>query len=152
MPWGQGVDSKVYFERLDDPDRIEGIARLLLRRGRLTPHVLILCPDAGFMAKLDERLWTIHPESFLAHGVAAASAEENAQHPILLAMQVCRDNQPEVLINGTCEVPPELDGFASIVDFVDTWSEPLLQASRERFRSYRQMGMDPQYLAPAGNK
>jgi len=141
------MDSKVYFERLDEADRIEGIARLLLRRGRLTPHVLILCPDAGFMAKLDERLWTIHPESFLAHGVAAENAEENAQHPILLSMQVCRDNQPEVLINGSCEVPPELDGFASIVDFVDAWSEPLLQASRERFRSYRQMDMNPQYLA-----
>jgi len=49
---------------------VEGIARLLLRRGRLTPHVLVLCPDAGFMQMLDERLWTIHPESFLAHGVA----------------------------------------------------------------------------------
>jgi len=146
------VDSKVYFEHLDQPDRIEGIARLLLRRGRLTPHVLILCPDAGFMAKLDERLWTIDAESFLAHGVAGDVLSDNEQHPILLAMQVCRDNHPEVLINGTCEVPPELDGFASIVDFVDAWSEPLMQASRERFRSYRQMDFDPKYLAPAGEK
>jgi len=146
------VDSKVYFERLDDQDRIEGIARLLLRRGRLTPHVLILCPDPGFMAKLDERLWTIHPESFLAHGVAGSDTEENAQHPILLALEVCRDNQPDVLINGTCEVPPDLEGFANIVDFVDAWSEPLMQASRERFRSYRQLDMNPQYLPSAGKK
>jgi len=146
------VDSKVYFEHLAEPDRIEGIARLLLRRGRLTPHVMILCPDAGFMAKLDERLWTIDAGSFLAHGVAGDDANENSQHPILLSMQVCRDNHAEVLFNGTCEVPPELDGFASIVDFVDAWSEPLMQASRERFRSYRQMDFDPQYLAPAGKK
>ena len=146
------MDSKVYFERLDDQDRIEGIARLLLRRGRLTPHVLILCPDPGFMAKLDERLWTIHPESFLAHGVAGSDTEENAQHPILLALEVCRDNQPDVLINGTCEVPPDLEGFANIVDFVDAWSEPLMQASRERFRSYRQLDMNPQYLPSAGKK
>jgi len=146
------VGGKVYFERLDNPDRIEGIARLLLRRGRLTPHALILCPDPGFMAKLDERLWTIHPESFLAHGVAVEDAEENAQHPILLALKVCRDNQSEVLINGTCEVPPDLEGFANIVDFVDAWSEPLMQASRERFRSYRQLGMNPQYLAPSAKK
>jgi len=144
------VGNKVYFERLDGPDRIEGIARLLLRRGRLTPHVLILCPDPGFMAKLDERLWTIHPESFLAHGVAGSDTEENAQHPILLALEVCRDNQPDVLINGTCEVPPDLEGFANIVDFVDAWSEPLMQASRERFRSYRQLDMNPQYLSSAG--
>ena len=146
------MDSKVYFEHLDEPDRIEGIARLLLRRGRLTPHVAILCPDAGFMAKLDERLWTIHPESFLAHGLAGADAAENAQHPILLALEVCRDNQPAVLINGTCEVPPDLEGFANIVDFVDAWNAGLLQASRERFRSYRQMDLNPQYLARTGHK
>ena len=142
------MDSRVYFEHLDEPDRIEGIARLLLRRGRLTPHVLVLCPDAGFMAKLDERLWTIHPESFLAHGVAGEDAAQNAEHPILLALDICRDNSPEVLMNGTCEVPPELDGFSNIVDFVDAWHAQLLQASRERFRSYRQMDLNPQYLAP----
>ncbi|MDQ6958017.1 MAG: DNA polymerase III subunit chi [Mariprofundaceae bacterium] len=139
-------DTRVYFERLDEPDRVEGIARLMLRRGRLTPHVLILCPDPGFMAKLDERLWTVHPESFLAHGVDGGDKVENAEHPILLALDVCRDNQPEVLINGTCEIPPDLTGFSSVVDFVDAWSEPLLHASRERFRSYRQLGMNPQYL------
>ena len=140
------MDTKVWFERLDDPDRVEGIARLMLRRGRLTPHTLILCPDPGFMAKLDERLWTVHPESFLAHGVAGKSGEENAEHPILLALDVCRDNQSEVLINGTCEIPQDLTGFSSVMDFVDAWSEPLMHASRERFRSYRQLGMNPQYL------
>ena len=140
------MDVHVHFERLDNPDRIEGIARLLLRRGRLTPHVLVLCPDAGFMAKLDERLWTIHPESFLAHAVAVDDAPDNAEQPILLALDVRRDNAPSVLVNGTCEVPPNPEGFEHIVDFVDAWNEPLLQASRERFRSYRQMGLNPQYL------
>ncbi len=143
------METRVYFERLDNPDRIEGIAKLLYRRNRLQPHALILCPDAAFAAKLDERLWTIHPESFLAHGIATDDAAENAQQPILLSLDVRRDNQAAVLINGTCEIPADVEGFETIVDFVDAWSEPLLQASRERFRSYRQMDMDPQYLAAA---
>ena len=78
------VETHVHFEHLDKPDRVEGISRLLLRRGRLTPHVLILCPDDGFVAQLNERLWTIHPESFLAHGVASPDQMANARHPILL--------------------------------------------------------------------
>jgi len=143
------METIVYFEHLDNPDRIEGIAKLLYRRNRLQPHALILCPDAAFAAKLDERLWTIHPESFLAHAIAAEDTAENAQQPILLSLDVRRDNQPTVLINGTCEIPAVLEGFEKIVDFVDAWSEPLLQASRERFRSYRQMDMNPQYLATA---
>jgi len=136
----------VHFELLDQPDRVEGIAKLLLRRGRLTPHALILCPDAGFAAQLDERLWTIHPESFLAHGIAQADAAKNSQHPMLLSTITLRDNQPEILINGGLEVPPDVSGFSHIVDFVDGWDEALKQAARERFRTYRQMGMEPTYL------
>ncbi len=137
---------QVHFELLERPDRVEGIARLLLRRGRLTPHALILCPDAGFAAQLDERLWTIHPESFLAHGVAEADESKNTDHPILLSTVILRDNQPEILINGGMEIPPDVSGFSHIVDFVDGWDETLKQAARERFRTYRQMGLEPAYL------
>ncbi len=140
------ADPQVHFELLERPDRVEGIARLLLRRGRLNPHVLVLCPDAGFMAQLDERLWTIHPESFLAHAVAGDDADANARQPILLATEVRHDNRPAVLINGGLEVPPDMEGFEHVVDFVDGWDERLKQMARERFRSYRQMGLEPTYL------
>lgn len=139
-------ETKVHFELLDAPDRVEGIARLLLRRNRMTPHVLVLCPDDAFMAQLDERLWTIHPESFLAHGVVSADAKQNAMQPILLAREVSRDNDAQVLINGGLEVPHDISGFAHIVDFVDGWDENLKQAARERFRTYRQLGLEPKYL------
>lgn len=140
------MDTKVFFERLDEPDRVEGIARLLLRRGKLEPHVLVLCPDTEFMHRLDQRLWTIHPESFLAHGVAEDDMDVNSEHPILLSLDINRDNDPEAIINGTCEVPTDVSGFSTVVDFVDAWSGPLLTASRERFRTYRQLDMNPQYL------
>lgn len=141
-----GQETKVHFELLEQQDRVEGIARLLLRRGRLKPHALVLCPDPAFMAALDERLWTIHPESFLAHAVAGNDAAVNAMQPILLAMEINRDNAPDVLINGGLEVPPDLTGFSHIVDFVDGWDDGLKQAARERWRTYQQLEMNPQYL------
>jgi len=140
------AETRVHFELLEQQDRVEGIARLLLRRGRLTPHALVLCPDPAFMAALDERLWTIHPESFLAHAVAGNDAEVNAMQPILLAMEINRDNNPEVLVNGSLEVPTDLSGFSHIVDFVDGWDEGLKQAARERWRTYQQLEMEPTYL------
>ena len=140
------MEVKVHFELLDRPDRVEGICKLLLRRARLTPHVLILCPDDGFAAQLDERLWTIHPESFLAHAIATKDMQTNSQQPILLSTSINRDNQPAVLVNGGLEIPPDVSGFAHIVDFVDGWDERLKQAARERFRTYRQMGLEPTYL------
>jgi len=146
----ENIEMKVHFELLDRADRVEGICNLLLRRARLTPHLLILCPDDSFAAQLNERLWTIHPESFLAHGVAGEDAKENSQQPILLATSIVRDNQAQVLVNGGLEVPPDVSGFSHIVDFVDGWDEQLKQAARERFRTYRQMGLEPTYLGKRG--
>ena len=139
-------DTQVHFELLEKPDRVEGIARLLLRRNRLQPSVLVLCPDAGFAAQLDERLWTVHPESFLAHAVAGDEAKANAAQPILLATELLRDNGSQVLINGGLEVPTDISGFVHVVDFVDAWDDGLKQAARDRFRTYKQMGMNPSYL------
>jgi len=140
------TDMQVHFERLEQPDRVEGIARLLLRRNRLTPSVLVLCPDDGFAAQLNDRLWTIQATSFLAHAIAGDNMDENAKQPILLATHICQDNGAKVLINGTLEVPPELSAFAHVVDFVDAWDERLTQAARERFKTYRQLSLEPSYL------
>ncbi|MBL4760514.1 MAG: DNA polymerase III subunit chi [Mariprofundaceae bacterium] len=140
-------DTQVHFQLLEKPDRVEGIASLLLRRNRLTPAVLVLCPDDGFAAQLDERLWTIQAESFLAHAVAGDDVEMNAKQPILLATSICRDNQAAVLINGGLEVPTDLSGFSHIVDFVDGWDEHLKQAARGRWRTYQQLSLEPTYIA-----
>ena len=139
-------DVQVHFELLEQPDRVEGIARLLFRRNRLTPSVLVLCPDDGFAAQLNDRLWTIHPTSYLAHDIAGDDAQVNARQPILLSTSICRDHAPVVLINGTLEVPPDLSEFSHIVDFVDGWDERLKQVARERFMTYRQLALEPTYL------
>jgi len=141
---------KVYFQHLDAPDRVDGIARLLLRRGRLQPHVLIFCPDEEFLRRLDDKLWTVHPESFLAHAPASGDPAKDARQPILLATEIVRTNRPEVLVNGAEELPPDLSGFSVVVDFVDAWDEALLRASRARYRAYRAVGASLQYLRASG--
>jgi len=50
------------------------------------------------------------------------------------------------LINGGLEVPPDISGFSHIMDFVDGWDDALRQAARERFRTYQQMGLGPEFL------
>jgi len=143
------METKVHFELLEHADRIKGIANLLLRRNRLTPHVLVLCPDDDFMQQLDETLWTIHFEAFLPHAIATDDTDNNAKQPILLATNINRDNQATVLINGGLEIPPELQDFSHIVDFVDAWDDDLKQASRERFKTYRQLSFSPSYISPS---
>lgn len=140
------MEPKVHFELLDQEDRVKGIANLLLRRDRLTPHVLVICPDEDFMKQLDDILWTTHSDSFLPHAIAGDDTASNAKQPILIATTMNRDNQAPVLINGGLEIPTELSDFSHIVDFVDGWDDDLKQASRERFKTYRQLGFDPTYI------
>ena len=140
--------TRVIFYRLNAPDRVEGIARLLLRRGRLTPRVAIYAPDEETLTRLDTRLWTVHPESFLAHGIARADDPDwNARQPILLVRDPALANDVPVLIHAGLEIPPLADRFETVVDFVDAWDEQLLAASRERFRAYRLLGLSPSYHA-----
>jgi DNA polymerase-3 subunit chi len=141
------MTAAVHFQPLAQKDRIAGIAHLLQRRQKVTPKVLVLCPDALFVRHLSFQLWTINPESFLAHGVVGeGNADDYAAQPILLSERLDVPHAATVLMNGGLEIPPRLDGFDHIVDFVDAWDESLKQAARERFRSYRQMGYDPKYL------
>ncbi|MDX8412524.1 MAG: DNA polymerase III subunit chi [Mariprofundales bacterium] len=143
------MTARVHFTHLAKPDRVEGISQLLLRRNRLTPSALIICPDDHTAQQLDARLWSIHPESFLAHAIAGAPNLPAADQPILIATEIVRDNQAKVLINAGLEVPPELNGFDHIVDFVDGWDNSLTQMARERWRTYVSLGLEPAYF---GNK
>ncbi len=137
---------QVHFTRLTRPDRVEGIAHLLLRRNRMEPAVLVICPDDPTAHRLDQRLWTIHPESFLAHALHGAPNMTAMEQPILIATEVVRDNDPKVLINAGLEIPPDLNGFEHIVDFVDAWDKTLVQTARARWRTYKSLGMEPKYL------
>ncbi len=142
------AETRVIFYRLEEPDRVEGIARLLLRRGRLTPRVAVHAPDEDTLARLDARLWTIHPESFLAHGIARADDPAwNAMQPILLVQDPALAGDASVLVNAGLEIPPRADRFEAVVDFVDAWDERLLAAARERFRAYRALGLAPTFQA-----
>ncbi len=146
MEAADSVTTRVHFTHLAQPDRVEGIASLLLRRNRLTPHALIICPDDHTARQMDTRLWTIHPESFLAHAIAGAPNLPAAEQPILIATEIVRDNQPAVLINAGLEVPPDISGFDHIVDFVDGWDANLTQMARERWRTYVSLGLGPAYI------
>lgn len=140
------MTAAVYFEHLQKKDRIDGIARLLLRRNRLTPKLMVLCPDVLFIQHLSFQLWTIEPESFLAHGIATEDGAVNAVQPILLTERLDYPHEATVLMNGGLGIPPVLDAFEHIVDFVDGWDENLKQAARDRFQAYRNMGYAPKYL------
>ncbi|MDX8377437.1 MAG: DNA polymerase III subunit chi [Mariprofundales bacterium] len=142
----------VYFKRLNQAERVNGVASLLNHRAKKNntaknvANSLVLCVDMAQMQHLDSLLWTISDDSFLAHGIITDNESENALQPILLTTRINNGNNAQVLINATLEVPTAMNGFSSIVDFVDEWDNQLLLAARARFRLYKHMGFNPRLI------
>lgn len=88
---------------------------------------------------LDDLLWTFKDHSFVPHARAPAAADDDS--PVLIGYD---ENPPamQMLINLGAVIPPFVDSFQRVAEVVDQ-HPPVLQASRERFRAYRERGVEP---------
>lgn len=105
------------------------LAETAYRRGH---SVFVWVPEEQLMA-FDVLLWTFSDHSFVPHGFA------DSDEPVLIgsALPIPRD----VLIPLTAE-PPPMTGFERILEAVGG-SPAEKEASRARFRYYRQQGLNP---------
>jgi len=86
---------------------------------------------------LDRLLWTFRDRSFLPHGLAGRVAPE--RNPILVGWTTAPDDEEDVLINLSREVPDFFSRFSRVAEPLD--NEPgVREAGRERFRFYRSRG------------
>ncbi|MDX9740127.1 MAG: DNA polymerase III subunit chi [Gammaproteobacteria bacterium] len=105
-------------------------------------RVFVLASDRTQATRLDELLWTFRDGSFVPHALndAEVNREEN---PVLIGT----DGQPvppaDVMINLTDAVPACCRQFERVVEIVAA-SEDSRRLGRERFRRYRELGLDPQ--------
>jgi len=87
---------------------------------------------------LDDLLWTFRQGSFVAHERLDASGVQ-VETPVLIGHQPAPQPGRNVLINLSAEIPPGLDRFERLVEFVDQ-DETLKQAGRRRYRFYTDQG------------
>lgn len=120
-----------------DPDaRLSFACRLTEKAWRMGHRVYLQCADQAQLKALDERLWSFKGEAFIPH----ASLAEDAEGAVTLGHG---DDAPQqhqdLLINLELKVPSFFQRFARVAELVV--QEPaLLQASRQRFRYYRNLG------------
>lgn len=111
-------------------------------------HQVCIAVDSSEDAlTLDKLLWTFRDRSFIPHAIHEASAP--ADEPVLIApgaLPAMRD----VLINLRIGVPPEHGEFARVVEALD--ADPVRRKQgRQRFRRYREAGLDPETHNLAAN-
>lgn len=89
--------------------------------------------------QLDEMLWTFRQGSFVPHEILAG---QEPRAPVRIGTPGQPQESGELLINLTGEVPAFAEQFTRIAEIVDTDADNRA-ASRERFRQYRALGIEP---------
>lgn len=136
-----------YVLASQDPDARLRFACRLVEKAWIQRHRVRVQLDAGgALAAFDELLWTFGDRSFVPHQRAGSGepAPAGAPPPVVLADDDSADPADgDTLVNLAAAVPPGYQGYARIAEVVDAESGRR-RLGRERFRFYRDQGIQPQ--------
>ena len=125
-----------FYTQVDD--RLQVTCQLIHKARAKNLRVLVLLANEVALKKLDERLWTFQPQSFIPH--CRAEDPLAPETPVIL---MCDANTPaphdELMINLQTEPPAFFSRFSRLIEIVSTADADKVKA-RERFRFYRDRG------------
>ena len=134
--------TKVEFFKLNRPERARVLCDLAEEFYLDGQRVLVMTLDDNQGITLDRFMWTWKKGAFLPHVYDNGSVEGHDE-PVVIVSEEANPNAAGVLIMGApCSVE-FIRQFRHVVDFAETYDETRLADSRERFRSYRELGFNP---------
>lgn len=138
---------QVRFVKLDQRDKAFKLCQLTEHYYQQGKRILLLAQDDNQAVSLDRFLWTWSKGSFLPHAFDNGSVECLHEPIVVVSREVNPNNATILLMAGPCSVP-FLSQFELVIDFAETYDPVLVEQSRERFRLYRDQGLEPQMLQP----
>jgi len=121
------------------PSAGELACRLSLMAWEQGHRVSVLAADEASAQALDDLMWEYPPARFLPHERGPADAGVPVQI-VLAADQVATDR--DVVINLAGSAVPDPTRFRRLLEIVPA-DEGMRAASREKFRHYRALGLQP---------
>ncbi|WP_456407222.1 DNA polymerase III subunit chi [Thiolapillus sp.] len=112
-------------------------ARLAEKAWSAGHRVLIATESEEDLRHMDRLLWVHRDQSFIPHGILGKA--DPSLNPVLLAGANDAGEEHDVLINLCLATPEYFSRFERMVECVDQEKQPL-EASRERYRFYRECG------------
>lgn len=134
--------TRVEFVKLDRPERARLLCELAEEFHLQGARVLVVVQDDNQGVTLDQFMWTWKKGSFVPH-VYDNGAVECLDEPVVITTREENANGARVLVAGR---PCSLDfarQFEVVLDFAEVYDEMLREASRNRFRAFREAGLAP---------
>jgi len=136
---------KIDFYVLTDaaPDaHLRFVCRLAEKAVDQSHRVFVRVSDADTARRIDDLLWTFGDRSFLPHEIATDRSPSHERVRILIG-----ENPPtnfcEVVINLAATAPSDVGAMQRVAEIVPADAE-LKKAARERFKVYRDKGLEPE--------
>jgi DNA polymerase-3 subunit chi len=129
------------LDAVEPASRLNFACRLTEKAYGLNNRVYAHTASPGDAKQLDEMLWTFRQGSFVPHQLLTDTGKGRA--PIIIGTNdKCEDNG-DLLINLTEAIPEFATGFQRVAEII-SGDEQSRQIGRERFKSYRELGMEPE--------
>lgn len=132
----------VEFIKLTKPEKARFLCELSEEYMLAGKRVLVVVQDDNQGVTLDRFMWNWKKGSFIPHAYDNG-AVECIDEPVVIAVNEENTNGANVLIMGKPCSLEFMRRFHDIVDFAEVYDDDLASASRERFASYREAGLDP---------
>jgi DNA polymerase-3 subunit chi len=121
----------------------------LLRKAVRAGAALACTAEPAVLDELDRALWTFEERDFVPHvRMPGARPEVAARTPVWLCGGDPAPAAGRVLVNLGAGVPGQPEHFARLIEIVGA-QEGLATAGRERWRHYRQLGLEVRHHGPA---
>lgn len=130
----------------DAAARLRFACRLVEKAWLQRHRVRVQFDAAGELEAFDEMLWTFSDRSFVPHHRLGADspAPAPAPAPVVLADSADPDGcDGDLIVNLTGAMPAGFERFQRIAEVVDA-DAARRQRGRERFRAYRERGIEPE--------
>jgi DNA polymerase-3 subunit chi len=129
----------------DPAARLRFACRLVEKAWLREHRVRVQLDPGGDSAAFDDLLWTFADRSFVPHErLAASGGPPGEAAPVVIADG--DDKGPgdrDMLVNLADSVPAAYQGYARIAEVVDA-DDSRRKAGRDRYRFYREQGIEPQ--------
>lgn len=138
------TETRVSFYLLgsDDPRaRLMFACRLTEKAWHLGNRVHALAASTQMAGELDELLWTFRQGSFVPHALQPVDGEDYP--PVTIGVDGGASPAADLLINLADVAPASCSSWPRIAEIIDATPAGREQG-RERFRAYRQQGLDPE--------
>ena len=129
---------EVWFYHLERSGPEEVLPPLLDRTLQRGWRALVRSADAGRLAALDAKLWTLRPDVVVPHGLASETHAE--RQPVLLTAEPGNPNGAQALFLLDGAEAGDIGSYARVLDLFDGRDDAALKAARERWRALKAQG------------